>query len=129
MHMSGKGDLTRFMNFEVDKYLIKMIKLVYGRLCLGFGCACDEHSVPHSFNSCKPCNATQVLSADGTSCVPRKCQNTSGRFVCRKCPIDYISGKHFYVTSITSIIKYLILFTEKKHAHQTSYNLKTVDII
>lgn len=36
-----------------------------------------------------------MVSADGATCVPRRCQNTGGRFVCRKCPKDYISGASF----------------------------------
>nr|XP_037873553.1 meckelin [Bombyx mori] len=57
----------------------------------GFGCRCDEHSVPEGPAKCKPCNATELVSADRSICVPRRCQNVSGRFVCRKCPSDYIS--------------------------------------
>ncbi|KAL0820197.1 hypothetical protein ABMA28_006121 [Loxostege sticticalis] len=57
----------------------------------GFSCTCDEHSVPAGISRCRPCNATEVISVDGSTCVPRKCQNNSGRVVCRKCPNDYIS--------------------------------------
>ncbi|XP_031765636.2 uncharacterized protein LOC113521805 [Galleria mellonella] len=57
----------------------------------GFSCVCEEHSVSTGIARCKACNPTEVVSADGTACVPRKCQNLSGRYVCRKCPNDYIS--------------------------------------
>ncbi|CAH0696027.1 unnamed protein product [Spodoptera exigua] len=57
----------------------------------GFGCSCADHSVPVGIGRCKPCNATEVVSADGHSCVPRRCQNVSGRIACRKCPNDYIT--------------------------------------
>ncbi|CAH4029096.1 unnamed protein product [Pieris brassicae] len=40
---------------------------------------------------CQPCNGTELISADGTTCVPRRCQKSGGRVVCRKCPSDYIS--------------------------------------
>ncbi|XP_060805719.1 uncharacterized protein LOC106137230 [Amyelois transitella] len=57
----------------------------------GFSCACDDHSVPSGPAKCRACNATELVSSDGSTCIPRKCQNTSGRFVCRKCPSDYIT--------------------------------------
>ncbi|XP_059059582.1 uncharacterized protein LOC131852862 [Achroia grisella] len=57
----------------------------------GFSCVCEEHSVPSGIARCKTCSATEIVSDDGSTCVPRKCQNLSGRYVCRKCPIDYIS--------------------------------------
>ncbi|XP_022819611.1 meckelin-like [Spodoptera litura] len=57
----------------------------------GFGCSCAEHSVPVGIGRCKPCNATEVVSADGYTCVPRRCQNVSGRIACRKCPHDYVT--------------------------------------
>ncbi|XP_050352298.1 meckelin-like [Nymphalis io] len=56
----------------------------------GFACTCEEHSVATSIARCKPCNITEVVSSDGTTCVPRRCQSSSGRIVCRKCPHDYI---------------------------------------
>ncbi|XP_045528167.1 meckelin-like [Pieris brassicae] len=40
---------------------------------------------------CQPCNGTELISADATTCVPRRCQKSGGRVVCRKCPSDYIS--------------------------------------
>ncbi|KAJ8717410.1 hypothetical protein PYW08_005809 [Mythimna loreyi] len=57
----------------------------------GFGCSCAEHSVPAGIHRCRPCNTTEVVSADGTACVPRRCQNVSGRVACRKCPGDYVT--------------------------------------
>ncbi|KAJ0173981.1 hypothetical protein K1T71_010127 [Dendrolimus kikuchii] len=57
----------------------------------GFGCACEEHSIPLGVIQCKACNATEVVSSDGTMCIPRRCQNSPGKVVCRRCPADYIS--------------------------------------
>ncbi|XP_064073783.1 meckelin-like [Vanessa tameamea] len=57
----------------------------------GFACTCEEHSVATSIARCKPCNVTEVVSTDETTCVPRRCQSSAGRIVCRKCPQDHIS--------------------------------------
>ncbi|CAG9795557.1 unnamed protein product [Diatraea saccharalis] len=57
----------------------------------GFSCSCEENSIPVGIARCKQCNTTEVVSADGSSCVPRKCQIANNRFICRKCPSDYIS--------------------------------------
>ncbi|CAH2235368.1 jg5936 [Pararge aegeria aegeria] len=57
----------------------------------GFGCSCEEHSIPIGVNRCRPCNITEVVTSDGISCVPRRCQSSAGRIACRKCPRDYIS--------------------------------------
>ncbi|CAF4914568.1 unnamed protein product [Pieris macdunnoughi] len=57
----------------------------------GFGCTCAPDSIQKSVNMCQPCNATELISADGTDCVPRRCQKSGGRVVCRKCPAHYIS--------------------------------------
>ncbi|XP_046970407.1 meckelin-like [Vanessa cardui] len=56
----------------------------------GFACSCEEHSVATNIARCKPCNITEVVSSDGTACVPRRCQSSAGRMVCRKCPQDHI---------------------------------------
>lgn len=69
---------------------VRFLKSVF--FFLGFGCSCAEHSVPVGIGRCKPCNATEVVSVDGDTCVPRRCQNVSGRIACRKCPNDYITG-------------------------------------
>ncbi|XP_053615163.1 meckelin-like isoform X2 [Plodia interpunctella] len=61
------------------------------RAANGFSCVCDDHSVPNGPAKCRSCNATELVSSDGSACVPRRCQNTSGKFVCRKCPSDYIT--------------------------------------
>lgn len=77
---------------------------------LGFGCSCAEHSVPIGIDHCRPCNATEVVSTDGTACVPRRCQNVSGRVACRKCPGDYITGdvfcQSFYLIKQTTLTDY-----------------------
>ncbi|XP_045777862.1 uncharacterized protein LOC123875857 [Maniola jurtina] len=57
----------------------------------GFGCSCEEHSIPIDITRCRPCNITEVVTSDGMSCVPRRCQSSAGRITCRKCPRDYIS--------------------------------------
>ncbi|XP_052743892.1 uncharacterized protein LOC112056746 [Bicyclus anynana] len=57
----------------------------------GFGCSCEEHSIPVDVIRCRPCNITEVVASDGRSCVPRRCQSSAGRISCRKCPRDYIS--------------------------------------
>ncbi|CAG4947812.1 unnamed protein product [Colias eurytheme] len=57
----------------------------------GFGCTCASGSIPFGISKCKPCNSTELISEDGTVCVPRRCQKSGGRVVCRKCPNDYIA--------------------------------------
>ncbi|CAK1553032.1 unnamed protein product [Leptosia nina] len=57
----------------------------------GFGCTCAADSIPKGISSCKQCNATELISADGTTCVPRRCQKSGSRVVCRRCPNDYIA--------------------------------------
>ncbi|XP_038211400.1 meckelin-like [Zerene cesonia] len=57
----------------------------------GFGCICAISSISVGTSKCKPCNSTELISEDGTTCVPRRCQKSGGRVVCRKCPNDYIA--------------------------------------
>ncbi|XP_013137366.1 PREDICTED: uncharacterized protein LOC106102434 [Papilio polytes] len=57
----------------------------------GLSCTCESHSVMTNSGHCKACNVTEVVSADGNSCVPRRCQASANRVVCRKCPKDYIA--------------------------------------
>ncbi|XP_063540463.1 meckelin-like isoform X2 [Cydia strobilella] len=57
----------------------------------GFSCSCEDSSIPLNPGRCKPCGATALVSADGATCVPRRCQTNAGRTVCRRCPSDYVS--------------------------------------
>ncbi|CAK1584777.1 unnamed protein product [Parnassius mnemosyne] len=57
----------------------------------GLSCICENDSIKTELARCRVCNVTEVVSADGYTCVPRRCQLSSGRIVCRKCPNDYIS--------------------------------------
>lgn len=81
---------------NLQKYLNTIIVIAFNVLYLGFACTCGEHSIAIGSARCKPCNMTEVVSSDGTMCVPRRCQSSAGRTVCRKCPLDYLTGKYYY---------------------------------
>lgn len=68
---------------------------------IGFACSCDNHSVRVGVARCKRCNGTEVVTPDGTACVPRRCvKDAAGRLNCRKCPADYIVGNYKTRSSI-----------------------------
>ncbi|XP_014364580.2 uncharacterized protein LOC106715745 [Papilio machaon] len=71
----------------------------------GLSCICENHSIVTVSGRCRACNVTEVVSADGSSCVPRRCQASAGRVVCRRCPKDYIAMTQNYDGSPMKVVQ------------------------